>query len=63
MAKTKGVNEKKQKGMELKAVNKATKDSAKAADNERQEGTFLFEGLLFCSQTQFLYNHHSSLTS
>lgn len=37
MAKTKGVNEKKQKGMELKAVNKATKDSAKAADNERQE--------------------------
>lgn len=59
----KGVNEKKQKGMELKAANKATKDSAKAAEIERQEGAFLFEGLFLCRQHHFLYNHHSSLTS
>jgi hypothetical protein len=33
----KGINEKKQKGMEIKASNKAKKDAAAAAEQKRQE--------------------------
>ena len=38
MGARKGVNEKKQKGMDLKAANKAAKDAVKAAAQERKEG-------------------------
>lgn len=37
MAPNKGINEKKQKGMEIKAANKAKKDAAAAAERKRQE--------------------------
>ena len=38
MGAKKGVNEKKQKGMALKASNKAANDAVKATEQERQEG-------------------------